>query len=466
MQETFAGFLSHTDAQIGRVLDHLRSTGQLNNTIVLVMSDNGASAEGGTLGTVNEHRFSHRLPESVAGNLEHVDDWGGDRTYSHYAWGWAWAGNTPFHLWKRYTWLGGTRSPLIVHWPDGIADAGGVRDQMAHIVDIMPTILDACGVPLPDILDGIPQQHVDGGSLAASFTDPDAPTPRLVQYFEMLGSRSIIRGEWKATTNHVSQGVADEERLLSGSREFADDVWHLYKLDDDFAEAHDLAAEHPGVLAELETLWQAEAERNNVLPLKDSLVAAAANLLFPPYPRAGRAVYRPGGSRVRDDMIPLVGLGGGTVSARVVVPDGGAEGVLAALGDWNSGFGLFVVDGRPAFAVTIGSEQTVAHGSHALEPGAHEVVGRLAPAPGGGTAVSIAVDGDIVGEAESALATPFAWQHGGTAFNIGEDSGFPVCDDYTCPFPWTGELHEVAVESAMGAFRPTPQAIAEALHAD
>ena len=244
MQEVFAGFLTHTDAQIGRLLDRLREVGVLDNTIVMLISDNGASGEGGTLGTVNEHRFTSQRAETVAGNLAVLDEWGGFRAYNHYAWGWAWAGNTPLRLWKRYTWLGGTRAPLIVHWPAGIDAAvhGQVRSQFCHAVDLMPTILDACGVVAARGRRRCDPAAVRRREPAPHVRRRRSPSPRTTQYFELLGSRSIVHDGWKATTDHVSQGVVDEERLLEGSRDFATDRWQLFRLDDDFSEARDVAA--------------------------------------------------------------------------------------------------------------------------------------------------------------------------------------------------------------------------------
>ena len=194
-QEVFAGFLSHTDAQIGRVLAQLDALGELDNTLVMLISDNGASGEGGALGTFNEHRFTEHVPDTVEGNLAWSDELGGLRSYPHYSWGWAWAGNTPLRLWKRYTWLGGTRTPLVVHWPRGIADAGSVRDQFVHAIDLMPTVLDAAGVDAPDTVDGVAQQPVDGASIRATFTDAGArrrPATRST-------SRCSARARWSST---------------------------------------------------------------------------------------------------------------------------------------------------------------------------------------------------------------------------------------------------------------------------
>src|SRR4029079_10828780 len=183
---------------------------------------------GGRLGTFNEHKFTTRVQETVDALLGVLDEWGGFTSYVHCSWGCAWARNTPLRLWKRYTWLGGTRTPLIVHWPRGFAARGEVRDQFVHAVDLMPTVLDVAGLDAPPVVDGVTQQPFDGASMRATFHDASAPSPRSVQYFEMLGSRSIVVDGWKATTDHVSKGVVDEERLMDGSRTFTDDVWALF----------------------------------------------------------------------------------------------------------------------------------------------------------------------------------------------------------------------------------------------
>ncbi len=409
-QEVFAGFLTHTDAQIGRLIDALDALGRLENTLFMVFSDNGASAEGGRIGSVNEHRFTARIPESLEDNLAAVDEWGGFRTYNHYSWAWAWAGNTPFRLWKRYTWLGGTRSPLIVHWPRRIggADAGSVRTQFVHAVDLMPTVLEAAGIPLPTVVGGVDQQAVDGASILPTFTDPSAPSPRSTQYFELLGSRSIIDGRWKATTDHVSEGVLDEEALLLGSREFAADHWALFDLSQDFSEARDVAADHPDLVRSLHDLWLAEAERNQVLPVDDTLTNRLRAFVPPAYPAGADRTYTPGAGPVCDESVPMLfggfrisaevewagggGAGGGGVggvggagsggvggvggvggaggggagSGGVGSGSGGAGasgaggaggagsgapgGVVCALGDWTGGYALFAVDDRLVFS--------------------------------------------------------------------------------------------------------------------
>jgi len=452
MQETYAGFLTHTDAQIGRVIEHLRATGDLDNTIVMVMSDNGASAEGGTLGTFNEHRFTSRFPESVERSLQWADDWGGVDTFSHYSWGWAWAGNTPFRLWKRYAWLGGTRSPLVVHWPRGIADAGAVRGQVSHIVDLLPTVLDACGVVPADTLGGVAQESLDGASLLPSFTAADAPDPREVQYFEMLGSRALIRGRWKATTDHVSSGVADEERLLEGSRDFAADRWCLFSLDDDFSEAVDVADEHPELVAEMAALWDREAARNGVLPLKDDLRAEGVEVLQPPYPANRRMTYHPDGGPVSDDLMPLLAFGGET-SAVVTVPEGGGEGVIFEIGDWNSGLAMVLLAGRVVVAVSNSGETGRVEVAAPLAAGEHTIGAEFRHLPP--WTLTVSVDGEVVGETAIPYGLPITWQHGGAMLSLGRGRGLPVEHTYTNPFPFNGEVHHVTFDNDTDSMRAT-----------
>jgi arylsulfatase A-like enzyme len=468
MQEVFAGFLTHTDAQIGRLVDRLRAIGVLDNTIVMLISDNGASGEGGTLGTVNEHRFTSQRAETVAGNLEVLDDWGGFRAYNHYSWGWAWAGNTPLRLWKRYTWLGGTRAPLIVHWPAGIDGSvrGEIRSQFCHAVDLMPTLLDACRVTAPDVVDGVTQTPFDGASLLPTFAAADAPAPRTTQYFELLGSRSIVHDGWKATTDHVSQGVADEERLLVGSRDLATDRWSLFRLDDDFSEAHDVAAEHPDVVRALDARWNEEAERNHVFPLVDSLVTRVTAFIPPPHPPGARCVFRPDASPATDESLPYL-VGGFRITA-VVEPSERPEGVLAALGDWNAGFAFFVRDGYLSFVVNAAGDlsRVVADVPVPASPAAPMTLGCTFVPGGAGGSFTLTHDEEVVGRFDSVHPVPLTWQHGGAAFMLGRDKGFPVCDDYTVPFPWTGVLHEVVVE-VPGPTRPDPDTeLREALRRD
>jgi arylsulfatase A-like enzyme len=462
--EVFAGFLTHTDAQIGRVVDQLDRLGILDDTIVLLVSDNGASAEGGVVGTFNEHRFTEHVADTIEGNAEHDDDLGGSTTYPHYAWGWAWAGNTPLKLWKRYTWLGGCRTPLIVHHPNGFPARGEVRDQFVHAIDLAPTVLELAGITAPETVDGVTQQRVDGASIAATFADSEVPSPRNAQYFEMLGSRSIYADGWKATTNHVSRGVIDEERLLEGSRDFDQDRWALFDLDHDFAEAHDLADEHPERLQALAARWNDEAERNQVFPLIDDLIARIDAMLPPPNPLGQRIVYRPEGAPVPDDSVPRM-FAGVAMTARVSISSTGADGVLCAMGDWTGGFALYVADDRLVYAVNRAGDAHTVTSEELVPRGDHELGFEYVPDSDRGPILTLRCDGGEIGGGPLPFRLPMVWQHGGTALRIGEDRGLPVSDAYAVPFAWTGVLHDLIVTTPALFPRPGDAARA-ALHQD
>jgi arylsulfatase A-like enzyme len=463
-QEVFAGFLTHTDAQIGRVLSALETGGLLDNTIVMVFSDNGASAEGGKEGSVNEMRFTSHVHESLADNLAHYDDWGGFRTYNHYSWAWAWAGNTPYKLWKRYTFLGGTRTPLIVHWPGRIAEPGRARPQFSHVIDLAPTIMEAIGLEMPDEVDGIRQQRVDGTSLLATLSDPESGEVHETQYFEMLGSRSIYHAGWKATTNHISSGVLDEEELAVGSRNFDDDRWELYHLDEDFSEAIDRADAEPGRLAQMIERWTSEADRNHVLPISDGMTDRFAGFIPPPYPPGPSRTFRPGGGPVHDESVPLL-WGGFRITADIEADDD-ADGVVLALGDWFGGYALHLTRGTVRFTFARSYDVLVLTAPSPLESGRHHLAVTYALDAGGGPGtMELLIDSSPVHRIEVDGMLPMALQHGGAGLRLGHDSGFPVSEDYSPPADFTGTVHQVRIDAG----GPAPSAADEvraALHAD
>ncbi len=442
-QEVFAGFLTHFDAQLGRLLDGLERLGTLDDTIVILASDNGASAEGGRIGSLNEHRFGYGFTDLFEENLAAIDDLGGFKTYNHYPWGWAWAGNAPFRLWKRYTWLGGSRTPLIIRYPREITQGGSVRTQFCHAVDLFPTILDACGVDTPDEVDGVPQQRVDGTSLRSTFTDGDAEEVRTTQYFEMMGSRSIYHRGWKAVTDHVSEGVIDEALFLEGSRDLENPNWSLFHLAEDFSEAHDLAADEPEKLAELEALWWEQAEANHVLPLSSGMQERIMMMEPPVWPVPRRLEILPGFGPIADEVVPSLG-GGGLLVAEVDAPEGGGEGVLAAMGDWSNGWALVVLAGRPTFLLNVVSTPFQVAATDPLTAGPHVVGFQFLPDGTGGGTGTVSVDGAEVatGELPSGVGMS-GGQIGGGGLRVGHDAGFPVSEDYQPPFPWTGTLHRV-----------------------
>jgi arylsulfatase A-like enzyme len=277
MAEVYAGFLSHTDHEIGRLLDFLEETGELENTIVVFVSDNGASGEGGPNGSVNENKFFNGIPDTIEENLKHLDDLGSPATYNHYPVGWACAFNTPFKMWKRYNFEGGVADPLLISWPKGIDAKGELRHQFLHATDIVPTIYDLLGIELPEVVKGYQQVPLEGVSFRATFESDDVPTPKETGFFSMLGSRAIWHKGWKAVSVHPT---------IAGWGNFDRDRWELYNTDEDPTESRDLAAEHPEKVQELINIWFHAAGQYNGLPLLDN--TAVEVLADPTRPQVAR----------------------------------------------------------------------------------------------------------------------------------------------------------------------------------
>lgn len=445
--ECFAGFMAHTDHQIGRVMAFLDELGEADNTIVMVLSDNGTSAEGGPMGSHNEHRFTHDLLDDPADSVERIDELGGFRAYNHYAWGWAWAGNTPMRLWKRYAWLGGVRTPLVVRWPARISGdaAGGVRDQFCHAIDLLPTILEAAGIKAPAAVDGVEQLSIDGRSLLGVIDDPAAPAPRDTQYFEIIGSRAIYHDGWKATTDHIGRQLAIERELVPGSHDFDADHWALFDLRNDFSEAHDVAGEHPEMAAAMEQRWWAEADANQVLPLDDSLIGRAVAMEPNPNGMMRRARYLPGAGPVAEDFLPPMG-GGFRLTASIEVASDASSGMVCCLGDWNNGWALYLLAGRPVVTFNLFGDVTRLDALRPIPAGHHDLVLTFRREHPGGGPVNISTGDVAVVDGRLDRDLPFRWQIGGAGLRLGEDAGFPVCDDYETPFRLEGTVQSVTIE--------------------
>ncbi|MGY2702680.1 arylsulfatase [Nocardioides sp. HB32] len=448
--EVFAGFVTHTDHHLGRLFDFLDEQGIADETLVMVLSDNGASAEGGPTGTLNEAAGWLGLTEDVGTALEHIDEIGGPDANNHYPWGWAWAGNAPLRLWKRYAWLGGVRTPLVVRWGDRLAERGGVRPQFCHAVDLYATVLDAAGVEMPETVDGVTQQPIDGASMLASFADPDAAEHRRLQYFEMMGSRGIYHDGWKAVTDHVANQFGEREHVI-GSHDFDTDRWSLYRLSEDFSESADVADEHPDVVRRLEGLWWAEAGRNQVLPLFE-FPASMAHLHPGEFPPPESATYRPGGGPVQESQLPAA-MGGFVLTAYLEVPATGGEGIVAALGDRHGGWACYLLNGRPTatFALLDGPVRVAA--TDPLAPGAHVL--ELRYEPGRSAQVVLAVDGADVAEAPLPGLMFFPnLSTAGAGLLVGRDRGVAVSRDYRPPFTFSGVLDRVELRSGRPDARP------------
>jgi arylsulfatase A-like enzyme len=430
LQEAFAAFLEHTDAQIGRLVADLERLGRLDNTLLLVLSDNGASQEGGPFGILHEMKYFNMLVETPDEAVERLDDIGGPHSHANYPWGWAQAGNTPFKWYKQNTHEGGVHVPLIVHWPTGVSDAGAVRDQFHHVNDVAPTVYDLLGVTAPDVYRGRPQLPISGRSMRYSFDDPDAPTTKGAQYYEMMGHRAIVAGGWKAVTRH------------NAGTPFDDDTWELYHYDVDRSECHDLAAEHPEKLADLIALWWEEAEDQGVLPLDDRTI----ELFFTRYrdrsvhPTDRRYTYYPPMAPLPAQVAPGMGGKGFDLAATIDRP-AGAGGVLYATGTENSGLSVFVQDDRLVFDYNCFNDHHVVESTVAVPVGPSVVGVRFRREGAGATAV-LFVDGVACG----ALELPFAMNIiSSVGPSVGYDHGSPVSERYASPFAFEGTLHKVDI---------------------
>ena len=430
LQEAFAAMLEHTDAQIGRLVAFLEARGLLDDTLLMVLSDNGASREGGPYGVMDEFSFFNAMWEDIdAIAATRLDDIGGPHSHSNYPWGWAQAGNSPLRWYKQNTYGGGVRDPLVVHWPRGITDGGSIRTQFCHAVDITPTILAVTGAPCPDQHNGVPQIPMHGASIDPTFTDAAAPAPRSVQYFEQMGHRGLWADGWKVTTYH-EQG-----------RPFDDDEWGLYHLDADFSECHDLAAEQPDKLRALVDAWWVEAGKHGVLPLDDRTIE-----LFGGTPRPGTVharndyVYYPPVSHIPADASPPLGGRAWTITAVVDLDDPSAEGVLYARGSHNVGHSFFLQGGELQFEYNALGMRHRVRAPVSLASGRHELTARFDRSGPGGT-LTVGHDGVDLASVEIPRIVRML---GSTGMDIGRDALSPVTDDYDAPFAFTGRIDHIS----------------------
>lgn len=450
MMELYAGFLTHADAQIGRVLAELAHLGELDDTIVVVLSDNGASGEAGPHGSVSEFRFAQGRDEDLDLNLRLIDELGGRRTYSHYPWGWAEAGNTPVRRFKRYTFEGGVRDPFVISWPAGLDARDEIRHQYCHAVDLLPTLLDLVGVDPPSELGGVEQMSFDGVTLAPMLADAAAADPRTSQYYECWGSRAMYEDGWKVVTNHVNQLTHAERDLIAGSDDFDTDHWHLFDTRVDMAERDDVGDQHPELRDRLVARWHEEAERNGVLPLSDGVMDRIAHLFLPWSSGSTRVELRPG-ERVFEDHTPTL-CNGFTITAQLGEALGADSlGVLAEQGDYNGGWVWHLSSDRLRFVVSFVSEHLtelavpVPVGATTLQ-----VVGR--PTESGGVEVVAVADGTVLGAAQLPHEWPGLWTPNSSASLLaGVGRPLPVYDGYDPTVAFSGVLDLLVVTADAGA---------------
>jgi len=455
--ECFAAFLSYTDEQIGRLLNFVDDDlGERERTMVVVVSDNGASSEGGKEGTINEGRLSNFEASGINEMYRRIDEIGGPSSHNNYPWGWTMAGNTPFKRWKREVHEGGVADPCIVRLPSGAGreSAGEVRRQFAHAIDILPTVLDLAGVVLPEEIDDVPQSHIDGVSFAYVFEPggADAPERHVTQHFEMLGSRAIYHQGWKAVTYHPVGPVYDDG--LSVSAPFDQDVWELYHVAEDISEVYDRAAEHVELLDEMIRVWWAEARRNDVLPLDNRVLEIMAHGRPP---RSEQSTYRyfQNGAPVPEHVSVDVRNRSHEIAVIVDVAVGRTPtGVLLALGCILGGWSLHFVDGRLRYVHNLHGkkvQQVVADSP--VGSGRREIGFRFDKDEGLGGRAELRIDGELAGEGFVDRFTPVAFNEVGIGVTCGYEWGPAVGSDYAAPFPFNGKILRAEVTTTGPAVR-------------
>jgi arylsulfatase len=425
------------------MIDALEAIGALDDTVFVVMSDNGASQEGSQVGTLHQGRYFERAPMTMDGSISLIDEIGETQWFNNYPLGWAMAGNTPCKFYKQNTHGGGVRDPLVVHWPAGLppTSAGTMRHQFHHVSDLVPTILEIADVVLPDTVNGVAQMPLHGTPMTYTFTEPTAPTRKLVQHFEMLGHRGIVADGWKAVTLHDARTSLD------------DDVWELYDIDADFSETVDLAESHPDKLRDLIALWWEQAERYKVLPVDERGGGGTRQRR----PVRTEWTLWPGLERLPSDAAPRLVNTSHTITAHITVPDGGCHGALIADGDRWGGYAMFVQDGRACFHYHFPLERHETRATDPLAPGDHAITWTFTKTDRLGGRGALAVDGSTVGAVDIPRMMrgfmPF------TGMSVGCDNVAPVATTYESPFRFTGELHRVEIR--LLGDEPGPDASAE-----
>ncbi len=457
--ENFAGYLAYADHECGRLIEAVEALPDADNTLVFyIVGDNGASSEGGFQGTINEVMNLNGVPSNLQDNLKALDEIGDPNTEPHYPVGWAWAGNAPFQWVKQVaSHFGGSRNPMVVAWPKGITDHGGLRDQFTHLIDVAPTILAAANIPAPATVDGVEQKPHDGVPINSTFADAKARPVRERQYFEIFTNRAIYDKGWIACAQHTLPWRQD---VAPGHWE--NDRWELYNIDEDFSEANDLAAQHPDKLKELQAIFDEEAKKNNVYPFDDR----GSGRLAVPKPSPGGAdpkrthfTYYAGASRLAETASPNTKNRSHRITAQIEMPETGGEGVILAAGGASAGYALYVKDGKFVYHYNwFERERTDLASNVSLPPGKSTVTVEFAYDGGGlgkGGEVVIGVNGKEAGRAR--INNTVAGRFGIDTFGVGSDTGSPVTNTYKAPFPFTGKVLQVDIELAPQNLSPAEE---------
>jgi len=448
--EVFAGFGEYTDTEIGRLVTAIEDMGQLDNTLVFyIVGDNGASAEGGMSGMFNEMTYFNGVQETVQDVLKHYDELGSPSTYSHYAAGWAIAGDTPFTWTKQVASnYGGTRNGMVVHWPKGVKGKGELRSQWHHVIDIAPTILQAANLPEPKMVNGVPQTPIEGVSMLYSFNDAKVTDRHLTQYFEIFGNRAVYHDGWLAGTLHKAPWELKPRATLEG------DIWELYDTRADFSLTNDLASKNPEKLKEMQALFLKEAVKYNVLPIDDRFLERInAALVGRPDLMAGRTtltVYE-GMTGMSENVFINTKNRSYTIKAEVVIPKGGAKGVIIAQAGRFGGWSLYLKDGKPTYTYNfLGLKRTTIVATKLLPAGRATIRFEFAYDGGGlgkGGVGTIFVDGKKVAQGRIERTQPMIFS-ADEGTDVGEDGETPVVENYgiAAPYKFTGKIGKVTVE--------------------
>lgn len=444
--EVFAGFLAYTDHEVGRLINAIDQIGELDNTLIFyIVGDNGASAEGGLSGSVNELKVFNKVPESREQLLASLNDLGSPKTFNHYHAAWAWAGTTPFQWTKQIaSHFGGTRNPLIIAYGDRIKDQGGLRSQFHHVIDITPTIFEAAGITPPTTVNGVEQQKIEGTSLVYTFDDPKAASKHETQYFEMFGNRAIYDHGWIAAARHPRlpwQGTINAD--------FEKDPWELYNSEEDFSEANNLAAKNPEKLEKLQKLFLSEARKYNVLPLDDR-ISERFDVQDRPSLASGRTtfIYYSSGVSIPEGSAPNLKNRSFTITAEVEILENGAEGVLLTQGGRFAGWVFFLEDSKPTYVYNfVNAERYIIQSPEKLAPGKSTIKFNFDYDGGGVGAGGIGrlfINDQPVAEGRIAKTIPYRLALDET-FDVGRDTGTPIVETYQVPFAFTGNLQKVTL---------------------
>ena len=447
LMEIFAAYTAQTDYEVGRVLDALEEIGQMHNTLTFwEIGDNGASMEGTLSGCFNELATLQGVSEDASFLIQHIDELGSAKASNHIPVGWAWAVNTPFQWGKQVaSHFGGTRNPLVIAWPDRIKDAGGIRTQFHHVIDIAPTILEAAHLPQPVEVNGVKQKPIEGVSMIYSFDDPKAASPRHIQYFEMFGNRALYKDGWIATARH---GRLPWVTAGGSTGDFDHDKWELYNLADDFSESNDLSAKYLEKLKELQDDFWIEAKKYDVLPLDDRFAERGDPRLRPSL-IAGRTafIYYPGANRIPEPSAADTKNASHTITASIEVPQGGADGVLVAEGGAAGGYSLYIKDGTPVYEYNyFAHERYKVTSSEVLSPGPAviRVDFKYDGGIGKGGTATLFINDKKVGEGRVEKTCPSRF--GAESFDVGMDNGSPVSEAYEPPFAYAGTIKNVEIK--------------------